>query len=223
VVTVEDPVEKRLPLMRQTQINPKAGLTFATGLRSILRQDPDVLMVGEIRDRETAEIAVQAALTGHLLLSTLHTNTAAGALVRLTEMGIPPFLITSSLRAVIGQRLARRNCDACKREVEAEPSLAAAFGMAGAGTLRVLAGAGCARCLHTGFKGRVGLYELLEITPALGRAIVGGGSRDAIEEAAAGAVDGGLWRDGLRKVRQGLTTLEEVARVVGVPHAGDAV
>jgi type II secretory ATPase GspE/PulE/Tfp pilus assembly ATPase PilB-like protein len=218
VVTVEDPVEKRLPLLRQTQINPKAGLTFAAGLRSILRQDPDVLMVGEIRDRETAEIAVQAALTGHLLLSTLHTNSAGAAIVRLSEMGIPPFLITSSLRAVIGQRLARRICSACKREVEPDASLVTGFGIADPAAVRFLAGAGCARCLHTGFKGRVGLYELLEITPGLGQALVGGASREAIEQEAAHSVDGSLCDDGLRKVREGLTTLGEVARVVGLPH-----
>jgi len=216
VVTVEDPVEKRLPLLRQTQVSVKSGLTFAVGLRSILRQDPDVLMVGEIRDRETAEISVQAALTGHLLLSTLHTNTASGAVVRLSEMGIPPFLITSSLRAVIAQRLVRRICDNCKREVTPDPVLALAFGLdAGA---RVMGGAGCARCLHTGFRSRVGIYELLEITPGLGRALLSGASRDTIEQEAALAVDGGLWQDGVRRVREGFTTLEEVARVVGVPQ-----
>ena len=178
IVTVEDPVEKRVPLLRQTEVNPKAGITFASGLRSILRQDPDVIMVGEIRDQETAEIAVQAALTGHLVLSTLHTNTAAGALVRLSEMGIPPFLLTSSLRAVIGQRLARRVCTACARRIEPDPRLVAGLGLNDAEGASFMAGRGCERCLQTGFKGRTGIYEILEITAELSRVLLGGATRE---------------------------------------------
>ena len=222
VVTVEDPVERVLPLVRQTQVNVKGGVTFATGLRSILRQDPDVIMVGEIRDRETAEIAVQAALTGHLVLSTLHTNTAAGAIVRLSEMGIPPFLITSSLRAVIGQRLTRRICAACREPVEPDPKLVAGIGLDDREDITFMGGAGCARCLRTGYKGRVGVYEMLRITPALGAVLLGGASRDAIEKEASRGLAGDLREDALRKVRGGLTTVEEVARIIGVQYA-DAV
>jgi type IV pilus assembly protein PilB len=218
VVTIEDPVERRMPLLRQTQVNTKAGITFAAGLRSILRQDPDVIMVGEIRDQETAEIAVQAALTGHLVLSTLHTNSAAGAVVRLSEMGIPPFLITSSLRAVISQRLTRRICPECREPASPDPRLVAGLGLDTGEPVPFLKGAGCARCLHTGYRGRVGIYEMLQITPGLGRALLGGGSRDEIEREGQRALLCGLRDDGLRKVREGLTTVEEIARVVGLQH-----
>jgi type II secretory ATPase GspE/PulE/Tfp pilus assembly ATPase PilB-like protein len=219
VVTVEDPVERRLPLLRQTQVNPGAGVTFASGLRSILRQDPDVIMVGEIRDRETAEIATQAALTGHLVLSTLHTNTAAGALVRLCEVGIPPFLITSSLKAVVSQRLTRRICRACARQEPPDPRLAAGLGLSPAPGQTVLAGAGCRQCLNTGYKGRIGIYEMLHVTPELCAVLLGGESRDAIESVARRALVCELREDGLRQVRAGLTTLAEVARVVGLVPA----
>ena len=219
IVTVEDPVEKRVPLLRQTEVNPKAGITFASGLRSILRQDPDVIMVGEIRDRETAEIAVQAALTGHLVLSTLHTNTAAGAIVRLSEMGVTPFLLTSSLRAVIGQRLVRQVCSSCARSVEPDPRLTTGLGMEDADRTTFIEGAGCDRCLHTGYKGRTGIYEVLEITATLGRVLLGGASREEIEAEAQRSLASSLREDGLRKVRAGLTTLAEVARIVGLPSA----
>ncbi|MFT5051547.1 MAG: type IV pilus assembly protein PilB [Chlamydiales bacterium] len=222
VVTVEDPVEKRLPLLRQTQVNPKAGITFATGLRSLLRQDPDVIMLGEIRDRETGDIAVQAALTGHLVLSTLHTNTAVGAIVRLSEMKIPPFLITSSLQAVLSQRLARRICPACAQEVEPDPRLLAAMRIEDAEQTRFMAGAGCGRCFQTGYKGRVALYELLHVTPRLGDALLGEASRDTIEQEASRALIGSMWEDGLSKVRAGLTTLEEVVRIVGFQQDNEA-
>ncbi|MFT5052290.1 MAG: type II secretory ATPase GspE/PulE/Tfp pilus assembly ATPase PilB-like protein [Chlamydiales bacterium] len=218
VVTVEDPVEKRLPLLRQTQVNPKAGITFATGLRSLLRQDPDVIMLGEIRDRETADIAVQAALTGHLVLSTLHTNTAAGAIVRLSEMKIPPFLITSSLQAVLSQRLARRICPNCAHEVDPDPQLLKALNVEVTQGTKFNAGAGCGRCFQTGYKGRVALYELLHVTPRLSDALLGEGSRDTLEHEAASALVGSMWEDGLSKVRAGQTTLEEVLRIVGVQH-----
>ena len=222
IVTVEDPVEKRVPLLRQTEVNSKAGITFASGLRSILRQDPDVIMVGEIRDKETAEIAVQAALTGHLVLSTLHTNTAAGAIVRLNEMGVTPFLLTSSLRAVIGQRLARRVCRSCAREVEPDPRLVAGLGMQDAQQVTFMAGSGCADCLHTGYKGRIGIYEILEISGDLGRVLLGGASREQIEREAESALCSSLREDGLRKVREGTTTLEEVVRIVGLAEPDSA-
>ena len=219
IVTVEDPVEKRLPLLRQTEINPKAGLTFASGLRSILRQDPDVIMVGEIRDRETAEISVQAALTGHLVLSTLHTNTAAGAIVRLNDMGVPPFLVTSALRAVVSQRLARRVCDACKRSARPDPTLVCGLGFGDDEQIRFMEGTGCARCLQTGYKGRVGIYEMLQITPGLGAVLLGGEARDVIEREANRALAVSMREDGLQKVRDGLTTVEEIARIVGVQQS----
>ena len=218
VVTVEDPVEKRVPYLRQTEVNAKAGMTFANALRSILRQDPDIIMVGEIRDQETGEIAVQAALTGHLVLSTLHTNTAAGAIVRLSEMGVAPFLLTSSLRAVLGQRLVRRVCSRCAEATKPAPGLAKSFGL-DAETVRVQRGAGCAHCLNTGYKGRVGLFELVEITESLADAILGGASRAEIESEASRSSGDGMRLDGLRKVMSGETTLEEIARVVGVGSA----
>ncbi len=215
VVTVEDPVEKRVHLLRQTEVNAKAGMTFANALRSILRQDPDVIMVGEIRDQETGEIAVQAALTGHLVLSTLHTNTAAGAIVRLSEMGVAPFLLTSSLRAVLGQRLVRRVCTRCAETTSLAPGLARSFGL-DSEKVQVQRGTGCPHCLNTGYKGRVGLFELVEITESLADAILGGASRAEIEGEASRSSGDGMRLDGLRKVMSGETTLEEVARVVGV-------
>ena len=216
IVTVEDPVERRIELLRQTQVNPRAGVTFASGLRSILRQDPDVIMVGEIRDLETAEIAVQAALTGHLVLSTLHTNTAAGAIVRLSEMGIAPYLITSSLRAVVSQRLVRRVCASCAAPAEPDPQLVRGLGLEGDETLRLVQGRGCAHCMHTGYKGRVGIYEILEITPGLGKALIGGASRAEIEREGVEAVGSSLRDNGLQRVREGITTLEEIARTIGL-------
>jgi len=216
VVTVEDPVEKRVPMLRQTSINPKAGVTFAAGMRSLLRQDPDVIMIGEIRDQETAEIAIQAALTGHLVLSTLHTNTAAGAIVRLCEMGVPPFMITSSLQAVISQRLARRVCEGCKEPAPANVDLARALGWTKTETLEQMVGVGCTRCLQTGYKGRVGLYEMLCLNSELRRVLLREDSRDAVESQAERALVSTLRQDGLHKVQTGHTTVEELARVVGV-------
>jgi type II secretory ATPase GspE/PulE/Tfp pilus assembly ATPase PilB-like protein len=221
VVTVEDPVERRLPLLRQTQVNPAAGVTFASGLRGILRQDPDVIMVGEIRDRETAEVATQAALTGHLVLSTLHTNTAAGALVRLCEIGIPAFLVTSSLKAVISQRLVRRVCRACAREVEPDGRLARALGL-GEPSPPLRAGSGCRACLNTGYKGRIGIYEMLRVTSALAAAVLGGVPREALEGEARRALVCTLREDGVRQVRAGETTLEELVRVIGLDPAHGA-
>lgn len=221
VVTVEDPVEKRIDFLRQTEVNPKAGVTFATGLRSILRQDPDVIMVGEIRDEEAAELAVQAALTGHLVLSTLHTNDASGAIVRLNEMGVPPFLITSSLRAVISQRLARKVCSACAEEVEPDQRLATGLGLEKVDGIRFLKGAGCPTCLHSGYKGRVGIYEMLELTSELRAALLSRASRSEIEDEAHKALFCTMRDDGLRRVREGVTTLEEVARIAGLQTSAE--
>lgn len=221
VVTVEDPVEKRIQFLRQTEVNPKAGVTFATGLRSILRQDPDVIMIGEIRDEEAAELAVQAALTGHLVLSTLHTNDASGAIVRLNEMGVPPFLITSSLRAVISQRLARKVCELCAVEVEPDMRLANGLGMEDVATTTFLKGAGCPTCLHSGYKGRVGLYEMLELSSELRTALLSRASRSEIEAEAHKALFCSMRLDGLRRIREGVTTLEEVARIVGLKTSAE--
>ena len=222
VVTVEDPVEIRLPLLRQTQVNPKAGVTFASGLRSILRQDPDVIMVGEIRDMETGEIAVQAALTGHLVLSTLHTNSAAGALVRLVEMGVAPFLLTSCLRVIVSQRLVRRVCKACSGlDTPSERLLTSLDLNEGDGPFSI--GAGCGRCMGTGYKGRIGVYEVLELTPELCDTLLSDASRDEIERESERSLRCTLLTDGLAKARAGVTSLAEIARLVGYRPAPSRV
>jgi len=218
IITLEDPVEIRLPQIRQVSVNPKAGLTFDSGLRSILRQDPDIIMVGEIRDRETAEIALQAALTGHLVLSTLHTNSAAAAPTRLLDMGAPDFLITSALVGVLAQRLARRVCRHCVIPME-DPSTA--LELLGEGVAEALQGGkllqavGCKRCGNTGYEGRVGVFELLVLTDEMRRAIMA--REDERTLAALARADGMRFmsEDGLAKVRQGLTTAQELLRVAG--------
>jgi type IV pilus assembly protein PilB len=197
IVTVEDPVEYRLAGINQVAVSEKAGLTFAAGLRSILRQDPDVIMVGEIRDLETAKIAFQASQTGHLVLSTLHTNDAPSALTRLVEMGVPAYVVSSSLVAVQAQRLVRRLC-ACavpQADGRALPK-------------------GCENCRYTGFKGRMGVYELMRITPRVRSVLMAGASDDVVRHAAQAAGMRTMFLDGERKVARGLTTLEEVRRVV---------
>jgi type IV pilus assembly protein PilB len=218
IITVEDPVEYRLQGVNQVQINHKAGLTFATALRSILRSDPDVVMVGEIRDGETAKIAIEAALTGHLVLSTLHTNDAPQALTRLNEMGVEPFLTGAAVSAVLAQRLARKLCTHCcemytpntdellKARVSSEVA-AASDGMV------FYRRKGCPRCNQTGYKGRIGIYQLLAMTEELESLAVRNASRDEIERAAIGEGMRTLWDDGLAKVAAGLTSIEELARV----------
>ncbi|MDD4169475.1 MAG: ATPase, T2SS/T4P/T4SS family [Desulfotomaculaceae bacterium] len=217
-ITVEDPIEYRMAGLNQVQINPRAGLSFASGLRSILRNDPDIIMVGEVRDHETAKIAVESALTGHLVLSTLHTNDAAGAISRLDDMGIEPFLTASSLVAVVAQRLARLLCPHCKEKFELsrkELEAVKDFPLeAGEETVALYRPRGCLRCNNTGFKGRIGLYELLLFDENIRRLTLGRRSKSEIEEA---AIAGGMVpmrRDGMAKVKQGLTSLEEVLRVV---------
>jgi type IV pilus assembly protein PilB len=218
IITVEDPVEYRLQGVNQVQINTKAGLTFATALRSILRSDPDVVMVGEIRDGETAKIAIEAALTGHLVLSTLHTNDAPQALTRLNEMGVEPFLTGAAVSAVLAQRLARKLCTHCcemytpntdellKARVSPEVT-AASDGMV------FYRKKGCPRCNQTGYKGRIGIYQLLTMTETLESLAVRNASREEIERAAIGEGMRTLWDDGLAKVAAGLTSIEELARV----------
>ena len=218
IITVEDPVEYRLAGVNQVQINQKAGLTFATALRSILRSDPDVVMVGEIRDGETAKISIEAALTGHLVLSTLHTNDAPQALTRLGEMGVEPFLIGAAVSAVLAQRLARKLCTHCcemyqpsvdelmKARVSREVA-AASDGMV------FYRKKGCPRCNQTGYKGRIGVYQLLTMSEQLESLAVTKASREDIERAAIGEGMRTLWDDGLAKVAAGLTSIEELARV----------
>ena len=216
LVTIEDPVEYELDGVKQVQVNTKTGLTFATGLRSMVRADPDVLMVGEIRDRETAQIAIESALTGHLVLSTMHTNDAPMAAARLIDMGVEPFLIASGLECVVAQRLARRLCEHCRRPVEVTTTELERNGLpaAGGGFAAYQAG-GCVRCGETGYRGRVGIYEVMALTEDVRTLILRKSSSD---EVAAAAVTGGMRRlreDGLEKVRAGVTSIAEVLRVVG--------
>ena len=219
IITVEDPVEYRLQGVNQVQINQKAGLTFATALRSILRSDPDVVMVGEIRDGETAKISIEAALTGHLVLSTLHTNDAPQALTRLNEMGVEPFLVGAAVSAVLAQRLARKLCTHCCEmytpsvdellKARVSPEVAAASdGMV------FYRKKGCPRCNQTGYKGRIGVYQLLTMSEELESLAVTKSSREDIERAAISEGMRTLWDDGLAKVAAGLTSIEEILRVV---------
>jgi len=210
--TIEDPVEYEIPGINQTQVNEQAGLTFARALRSFLRQDPDIIMVGEIRDSETAQIATEAALTGHLVIATLHTNDAAGAITRLDEMGVELFNISASLVGVLAQRLVRRVCDHCKVEVEPDPSVLRRLGLTeedlkGSTLYR---GVGCERCNGTGYKGRYAIHELMVIDDDIRKAIVEGKSATEIKELARKKGMKTLREDGIYKAMQGITTLEEV-------------
>ena len=212
ILTIEDPVEYLLPGIGQTQVNTKVDMTFARGLRAILRQDPDVVMVGEIRDVETAEIAVQASLTGHLVLSTLHTNTAIGAITRLTDMGIEPFLISSSLIAVMAQRLVRVLCDQCKESYSASESEKALLGLPADENVTLFRAAGCSACNRHGYKGRAGLYEFIEIDDEMRRLIHERASEQQLSNYAHQQF-ASIREDGRAKVLAGVTTLEEVLRV----------
>ncbi|WP_420823108.1 GspE/PulE family protein [Vandammella animalimorsus] len=215
IITVEDPVEYQLAGINQIQVHPQINLTFANALRAILRQDPDIIMIGEMRDGETAQIAVQSALTGHLVLSTLHTNTAPGAIIRMEDMGVERYLITSSVNGVLAQRLVRTLCPHCKQPHELAPQVLQDTGLArfvqpGQTLYRPV---GCEHCRGTGYKGRTGIHELMVLDEVLRRAILDG--KDAAELASLAAQRGmlSLYEDGLRKVAQGLTSLEEVTRV----------
>jgi len=212
IVTIEDPVEYQMKIISQVQVNPKAGVTFANGLRSILRQDPDVIMVGEIRDRETATIAIQAALTGHLVLSTLHTNDAPSAVARLIDIGVEPYLIGSSLLGVIAQRLVRKVCLTCQKPEELPQKVFEGFALE-ASTVKPMKGIGCTGCRNTGYSGRIGIFELLTINDALRELIVDRASASRIKAEALRAGYVPLRQAGLAKVAVGLTTLEEVYRV----------
>jgi type IV pilus assembly protein PilB len=212
VVTVEDPVEYQIMGVNQLQVNPKAGVTFASGLRSILRQDPDIIMVGEIRDRETAEIAIQAALTGHLVFATLHTNDAGSAATRLIDMGVEPFLVASSVIGILAQRLTRKICDRCKKPYDASPELLKSLGITTGGTT-FYRGEGCPACKNTGYRERVGIYELIEMHEAIRSLIIAKASSSAITSAAAQTGFRTLRQEGLLKVAAGVTSVEEVLRV----------
>ena len=216
IITIEDPVEYRTSQIRQVQVNAEANLTFASGLRSILRQDPDVIMVGEIRDRETATISVQSALTGHLVLSTVHTNDSIGAIVRLRDLGVPEYLISSSLLAVLAQRLCRKICPDCAAPDRASDYLVSALGLEpGKLDFQPKRGKGCRRCVGTGYLGRVGIFELFEVNEDFSKMIVASESTESIRAAAREAGMRFLVDDGVEKLRAGLTTVEEVARVSG--------
>lgn len=210
ILTVEDPVEYAMDGVGQTQVNAKVGLTFATGLRAILRQDPDVVMVGEIRDRETADIAVQASLTGHLVLSTVHTNDAVGAITRMRDMKVESFLLASTLRAVIAQRLVRRLCEHCRRPVQASGSVGSLLGFE-SGTV-VYEPVGCEHCNHTGFRGRIGVFEAIRIDDTIRRFINDGGD-EAIIARHAFLNAPNLASAARQMVREGLTTPEEAVRI----------
>jgi type IV pilus assembly protein PilB len=214
ILTIEDPVEYQVEGIKQVQVNERTGLTFASGLRSMMRADPDVIMVGEIRDTESALIGVEAALTGHLVLSSLHTNDAPSSLTRLIEMGIEPFLVASSIECVVAQRLARRLCPSCRRETTVPAS--ALNGGADSSPVTVYDPVGCDRCAGTGYRGRVGLFEVMTMSDEIRALVVDRGAADRI---AAVAIEQGmttLREDGLAKVADGETSLAEVARVSGV-------
>jgi type IV pilus assembly protein PilB len=219
IITVEDPVEYRLAGINQVQINPKAGLTFASGLRSILRCDPDIVMVGEVRDKDTAQIAIESALTGHLVLSTLHTNDAPGALTRLTEMGVEPFLTASAVDCVIAQRLVRKLCDGCREAYLPTAEVLRQMGFReqaidGPDEVTLYRAVGCPRCNNTGYKGRMGIYEVMLVTEAIERLIIERKSADEIGRVARAEGMMALRQDGLERVLQGMTSIEEISRVI---------
>ena len=213
ILTIEDPVEYQLKIVNQVQVNPKAGVTFANGLRSLLRQDPDILMVGEIRDGETATIAIQAALTGHLVFSTLHTNDSAGAIARLIDMGIEPFLISSSLIAVIAQRLVRKVCKKCKKPYDPMPDVVKSLGLDGKKDVKLVRGEGCQNCRETGYSNRTGIYELFVVDDAMRNLIVSKATSDQIRSQALQGGTISLRKAGLALALKGITTPEEVLRV----------
>jgi general secretion pathway protein E len=209
IITIEDPVENQFEGATQISTNAKIGLTFARGLRSVLRQDPDVVLVGEIRDDETAQIAVQASMTGHIVLSTLHTNGAAESITRLTDMKIEPYLLGDTLRGLIAQRLVRRICEHCRREIEPKEALAERLGLR-KGEGPFFQGTGCDKCGGTGYKGRLALYEVMRIDPKLASLVRRNAGADVLRNA---AIEGGmstLRADGLRKALTGVTTLDEI-------------
>ncbi|MBI5105299.1 MAG: Flp pilus assembly complex ATPase component TadA [Solirubrobacterales bacterium] len=215
IITIEDPVEYQVEGLTQVQINPKAGLTFAAGLKAMMRADPDIIMVGEIRDRETAQIAIEAALTGHLVLSTLHTNDAPTSITRLVEMGVEPFLVASAVDCVVAQRLARTLCANCKQRTIVSAQVLRDNGFPAHVDLEVYEPVGCSRCGGSGYKGRIGLYEVMTVTDEIRRLAIERAPADRIAEVAMRDGMRRLREDGLEKVKQGRTSIAEVARVTG--------
>ena len=230
IITVEDPVEYRMEGVNQVAVNAKTGMTFANGLRSILRQDPNIIMIGEIRDRETAEIAIQAALTGHLVFSTLHTNTAAGAVTRLLDMGIEPYLAASALRGVVAQRLVRKLCPACKEKYMADKAMwgwkrfrnLVCGGNKGdemnlPDGLALYRQSGCDACRQSGYRGRIAIHEVLPVNAVLKNKIISGASEQELCNTAKTEIPGisSLEEDGMQKVKQGITSVQELLRVLG--------
>jgi type IV pilus assembly protein PilB len=213
IITIEDPVEYRLDGINQINVNPRAGLTFANGLRSILRSDPDIIMVGEIRDAETARIAIEAALTGHLVLSTLHTNDAPGAIVRLQKMGIESFLTASSIDCVIAQRLARKLCSACKKRAVIPKQALEEAGFRVGADLEAYEPVGCARCAQSGYRGRIGLFSVMKMSDRIKELTIAGAPELELTKVAREEGMLTLREDGLQKVRDGVTSIGEVARV----------
>jgi len=213
IITIEDPVEYQIRGINQIHVKPQIGLDFASGLRSIVRQDPDVIMVGEIRDAQTADVAIQAALTGHLVFSTVHTNDAAGAITRLLDMGVENYLISSALLGILAQRLVRVICRTCIEPIEVAPALIAEIDNPGQDSIKAFHGKGCKECNHTGFRGRAGIYELLVVDETVRQLILTKATSQTIRESARKKGMTTLREDGWKKVAKGITTVEEVLRV----------
>jgi general secretion pathway protein E len=213
IMTVEDPIEYELEGIGQTQVNPRTDLTFARGLRAILRQDPDIIMVGEIRDHETAEVAVRSSMTGHFVLSTLHTNSAVGSVTRLIDMGVERYLLAPMLVGLVAQRLVRRLCPTCRVQDRATDADQALLGGAIAVGQPIYRANGCANCHNEGYRGRVGLYEIVAVDDRMQKLIHDGASEAELVEAAR-AASPSLWDDGVAKAAAGLTSVEEIARVL---------
>jgi type IV pilus assembly protein PilB len=216
IVTIEDPVEYQLDIINQNEVHDNFGLTFSRILRHTLRQDPDIVMVGEIRDRETAEIAVQAALTGHLVLSTLHTNHAVGAIIRMIDMGVEPYLLSSALIGVVAQRLVRTVCSSCKTQFLAPHEVAQRYGWENEGQVYLVRGRGCVECYDSGYRGRIGIHEVLEADEELQRLVTSSPTRDELTQYLKNRDISTLFHDGLDHVRRGETTIEEVSRVINI-------
>ncbi len=214
LITLEEPVEIELPGVSQVQIDEKSGMTFAAGLRSVLRQDPDIIMVGEIRDEVTADLAIRAALTGHLVLATVHTTDAPSAVIRLVDMGVPRFLIASSLSLVIAQRLVRRPCSYCMQPQMPDPETRERLHLTDAQCQAMVAGRGCERCEAHGYRGRTGVFEVLPVTPPVRAALMNGGDEQTLAQAARPAGWQPLLEAGVEVATRRLTTAEEVLRVL---------
>jgi len=216
IVTIEDPVEYQIDIVNQNEVHDKIGLSFSSILRHTLRQDPDIVMVGEIRDRETAEIAVQAALTGHLVLSTLHTNHAIGAITRMIDMDVEPYLLSSALIGVVAQRLVRTICPSCKTSYVASPDIVQRYGWDAEHNTRLARGRGCTECYDSGYKGRMGIHEILDVSDTLQRLITTNPGRDELTRYIKENDIQTLFSDGLNHAREGETTIEEISRVINV-------